>query len=461
MLRRMTIPRVLSIAGSDSGGGAGIQADLKTFAALGVHGMTAVTSITAQNTKSVTGIQDIDMEIVRAQIIAVVEDIGVDAVKTGMLHRTETIETVSAELRKHKFPVIVDPVMIAKSGARLLEPSATQTLIDHLIPIATVVTPNRSEAEAISGIRIESLDDAKRAAERILRLGPKAVVVKGGHIESNRKAVDVLLTREGERLFEADRIETNTTHGTGCTFASAIAAEIAKGRSLFEAVENAKRFVTLAIRFGLHVGSGSGPVNQLAHLYNFSDRYLTLENLREAIGTLEDSDEFSILIPESQSNLGMALPYPQTRSDVAAVPGRIVRIGKRAKASSAPWFGASCHVADAILIANATNPTIRSALNIRYSKALLEACERLGFKVSSYDRGQEPPEVKAVEGMTIRWGTKHAIENIGMVPDLLYHEGDFGKEPMAVIFGHIATEVVSKAIALAKKYREVEDEARR
>jgi hydroxymethylpyrimidine kinase/phosphomethylpyrimidine kinase len=219
--------RALTIAGSDSGGGAGIQADLKTFAALGVHGMTAITSITAQNTVTVRAVQDVDPEILRAQIDAVAEDIGVDAAKTGMLHTSEIIKVVSERIERYGFPTVVDPVMVAKGGARLLEKEAAKTLISKLLPLATVVTPNTTEAEAISGKPIRSIDDAKAAAKEIAVMGPKAVIVKGGHLPGD-KAIDVLFYDDAFQLFEAERLETTATHGTGCTFSSAIAAELAK-----------------------------------------------------------------------------------------------------------------------------------------------------------------------------------------------------------------------------------------
>ncbi|MFQ6081702.1 MAG: bifunctional hydroxymethylpyrimidine kinase/phosphomethylpyrimidine kinase, partial [Candidatus Bathyarchaeia archaeon] len=188
----MKIPCALTIAGSDSGGGAGIQADLKTFAALGVHGMSALTSITAQNTAAVTAVQDVRSDIVKAQIDAVMEDIGVDAAKTGMLHTVEIIKAVAGEIEEHRFPVVIDPVMIAKSGAPLLRPNAIDIFVKDLFPLATVVTPNAMEAEALSGIKVGTLESAKHAARKIAKLGPKAVVVKGGHVLSEEKAIDVL-----------------------------------------------------------------------------------------------------------------------------------------------------------------------------------------------------------------------------------------------------------------------------
>ncbi|MEM4636865.1 MAG: bifunctional hydroxymethylpyrimidine kinase/phosphomethylpyrimidine kinase, partial [Nitrososphaerota archaeon] len=319
------IPRALTIAGSDSGGGAGIQADLKTFAALGVHGMSAITSITAQNTRTVTMIHDVPVEMVREQIRVVVEDIGVDAVKTGMLHTAEIISTVVEELEKIDTPIVVDPVMIAKSGARLLREEAMKTLIEKLIPIATIVTPNAREAEALSGIKIENLEDQKKAARLIADLGPRSVVVKGGHINSS--IVSDVLYYDGEfRVYSGERVETRNTHGTGCTFASAIAAQLAKGYDIPNAVKTAKRFVTDAIKYGLPIGGGHGPVNPTGKIFEYSERFHVLENIRKALESLEKSEWASEFIPESQSNLVMAIEGAETLYDVAGIPGRIVKI---------------------------------------------------------------------------------------------------------------------------------------
>lgn len=446
------IPCALTIAGSDSGGGAGIQADLKTFAALRVHGMSAITSITAQNTIAVTAIQDVNEEVIKAQIDAVVSDIGVDAAKTGMLHTKSIIHCVSKEIEEHGFPVVVDPVMIAKSGALLLKPEAIHSLINELLPLATVVTPNVMEAEKLSNIKIASLEDLKKSAKAISKLGPKAVVVKGGHIPIRGKVIDILY-HEGEfKIFEAEYIETKTTHGTGCSFSAAIAAEIAKGKRIPEAVEVAKKFITQSIKYGLKIGKGHGPVNPMAMIFNEYEKYYVLNNIKEAIKVLERNPAFSSIIPESQSNLVMALPYAVDENHVAGIPGRIVKVGNFAKASSCPEFGASHHVASTVLTAMKYDPSIRAGLNIKYSKEILEICEKLGLKISFYDRKLEPIDVKKIEGMSIKWGTEEAIKKIGKVPDLIYHTGDWGKEPMITILGKTATEVSKIAISIAEEY---------
>ena len=444
------IARALTIAGSDSSGGAGIQADLKTFAALEVHGMSAITAITAQNTTEVTAVHDVPVQVIKAQIEAVIDDIGVDAAKTGMLHTTEVIETVAGEVKRHKFPIVVDPVMIAKSGAKLLQDDAIIALEKELIPIATVVTPNAMEAETLARMKIRSLNDAKAAAKKIAQYGPHAVVIKGGHIQTETKAVDTLYFEDSYTEFSAPLIDRTTDHGTGCSFAAAITAGLAKGSKIPEAVDTARKLITAAIRHGIQVGKGHGPVNPLASLYREAEKTAVLQDLRQAIQILEDSSLSARLIPESQVNIGMSLREPESPDDVAAIPGRIVRIGNRVKASASPDFGASRHVASAILLAGRFDPSTRAAMNILYVPALTKACQKLGLTVSYYDRAQEPEEIRKKEGGTIPWGTEEAIKRIQRVPDLYYHTGDYGKEPMAVILGTSASEVAKTALRIAE-----------
>ncbi len=261
----MTIPRALTIAGSDSGGGAGIQADLKTFAALGVYGMSAIAALTSQNTTGVAGIVEIDPDFISSQIRTVVNDIGVDAVKTGMLSSAAIISRVAADVRELKLErLVVDPVMVAKSGARLLRTEAVEAMMGELMPLALVITPNLDEAEVLTGLHIETGEQMREAARKLKELGPKYIVVKGGHLPGN--PMDLLYDGKDFREFVNERFETPHTHGTGCTFASAIAAGIARGFSVEEAVGRAKTFITGAIRSGLPLGRGHGPVH---HFYEY------------------------------------------------------------------------------------------------------------------------------------------------------------------------------------------------
>jgi len=259
------IPKAMTIAGSDSGGGAGVQADLKTFAALGVYGASTLTAITAQNTVAVTAVHDIPTDVITAQIDAVLTDIGADAVKTGMLSSSDIIECVCEALEVHGVQrLVVDPVMIAKSGDALLREDAIGSLRTRLLPLAMVVTPNIPEAEALTETTIVSDADVRRAAEAIVGMGARSVVVKGGHREG--PATDLFYDGKEFKEFTAPRFDTVNTHGTGCTFASAVAAGLARGMVVTDAVALAKDYVTEGIRHSFSIGQGHGPLN---HFYRF------------------------------------------------------------------------------------------------------------------------------------------------------------------------------------------------
>jgi hydroxymethylpyrimidine/phosphomethylpyrimidine kinase len=257
-------PRALTIAGSDSGGGAGIQADLKTFSALGVFGMTSITAVTVQNTKGVSGYEPVSPEIVGAQIRAVANDIGVDAAKTGMLATAAIVDAVADAVAETRIPnLIVDPVFMSKHGHALLDDDAIGSLRTRMLPLATLVTPNLPEAEGLCGVRIVDREGMRRAADAILAFGPRAVLVKGGHLEEPTDAADLFVDGSREEWIVAERLQTVHTHGTGCTFSAAIAAYLACGADLPEAVRAGKAFVTEAIRHAMALGEGIGPVDQL------------------------------------------------------------------------------------------------------------------------------------------------------------------------------------------------------
>jgi hydroxymethylpyrimidine/phosphomethylpyrimidine kinase len=248
------------VAGSDSGGGAGIQADLKTMLAQGVHGMSVLAAVTAQNSLGVQGYWELPVEAVRAQLDSVLSDIGVDAVKTGMLASTELVSTVADVLAAVGVPVVVDPVGVSKHGDSLLAPDAVVAVRERLLPVATLVTPNLYEVNQLTGVKVDSEADLPRAAQAVLALGPGAVLVKGGHLGGD--AVDLLLTATGEtRTYRAARLDNRHTHGTGCTLASAIASRLALGDPLPDAVAGAKDYVTGAIARGFPLGAGIGPVD--------------------------------------------------------------------------------------------------------------------------------------------------------------------------------------------------------
>jgi hydroxymethylpyrimidine/phosphomethylpyrimidine kinase len=262
--RRAPRPRALSVAGSDSGGGAGIQADLKTFSALGVYGMTAITAVTVQNTKGVSGYEPLSPTTVGDQIRAVVTDIGVDAAKTGMLASAQIVEAAADALEETGVPnLVVEPVFVSKHGHALLEEDAVRALRERIVPLATVVTPNLPEATGLAGFEVSTRDLMEDAAETILAMGPRSVLVKGGHLEDTLRADDLLFDGDRMTWLDGERIDTPHTHGTGCTLSSAIAAHLARGAALVDAVRAGKAFVTESIRHAIPIGAGIGPVDQL------------------------------------------------------------------------------------------------------------------------------------------------------------------------------------------------------
>ncbi len=258
--------KVLTIAGSDSCGGAGIQADLKTFSAHGLFGMSVITAVTAQNTQGVFGVQDISTELIQKQIEAIFDDISVDAVKIGMVSITETIKTIAETLGRYPIKnLVVDPVMVSKSGYHLLQPEAKEALIRYLLPMAKVVTPNIPEAEVITGMKIKDLEDMKKAALQIYQMKPEYVLIKGGHLEG--EAIDLLYDGQDFKYYQSPRIHTKNTHGTGCTLSSAIASNLAKGMSVADSIEAAKAYITVAIEQSFSIGKGVGPTHHFYELY--------------------------------------------------------------------------------------------------------------------------------------------------------------------------------------------------
>jgi hydroxymethylpyrimidine kinase/phosphomethylpyrimidine kinase len=439
--------RVLTIAGSDSGGGAGIQADLKAITLLGGYGMSVITALTAQNTVGVQGIHEIPARFVGRQIDSVLSDIGADAIKTGMLANQEIIEIVSQKIRQYQTKmVVVDPVMISKGGAFLLRRDARDALIKELIPLAWVATPNLMEASALTGLKVSSLEGMKKAAQLIYKLGARHVVVKGGHLKG--MPVDLLYDGEVFDEIEGRRIGSKNTHGTGCTFASAIATFLARGDDVPEAVRKAKAFIAMAIQSGIGIGKGRGPTNPSAFVLREMERYRAIQELKKAFEILKE-EKVGHLIPEVSSNLGYALPQAQGIQDVAAFPGRIVRFKDSVATHSDPEFGASQHIANIILTVMKYDSEYCSAMNIRYSKENVSQLKRKGFVVGHFDRRLEPKRVKEKEGSSLEWGVGEVLRKMKQVPDFIYDEGGVGKEPMIRVLGRNPMEVVQKILKAA------------
>jgi hydroxymethylpyrimidine kinase/phosphomethylpyrimidine kinase len=442
--------RIVTIAGSDTGGGAGIQADLKAIATLGAHGMSVITALTAQNSLGIQSVYPIPLSFVEAQIDAIFSDIGADAIKTGMLYNGDVVKLVAEKMKHYRVDkLVVDPLINATDGTPLLDEAGRDALRRELLPLASVVTPNLPEAAALAGMEVRTTEEMREAAKRIRGYGAEAVLVKGGHLEGD--PVDILLDEEGYTEFRSERMAMSDVHGTGCVLSAAIATALAQGASLQEAVQQGRGVTMESIKASLTMGKGMRFAHPHAYAAVEVERYHVIEALGDAVAQLKDEAHIGKIIPEVSSNLGYALPLAQTKGDVAAFPGRIVRLQDDIVTINPPAFGASQHIASIILTVMKCDSSFRSAMNIRYSPAIVQACKEEGFSILGFDRREEPEEVTEEEGRSLAWGVQKVLANAGEVPDVIYDEGGWGKEPMVRILGNDPAEVAQKVIKIKRR----------
>jgi hydroxymethylpyrimidine kinase / phosphomethylpyrimidine kinase / thiamine-phosphate diphosphorylase len=441
----------LTIAGSDSGGGAGIQADLKTFSALGIFGKTVITSITSQNTLGVQGVDDLSVDVVESQLKSILEDSKCHAVKTGMLGNEKIVDLVASLLKRYRAKnLVVDPVMFSSSGKQLLSKSGVEAMKNCLLPLAQLVTPNIKEAEILSGMKIRGLADRKRAARKILKLGVRAVVITGGHLKGDPE--DLFMDNSGVEILSSERLSKSDPHGTGCVFSSAITAGLALGWKTLDSVKAAKDFVGQAILGEVSSGQGKASVEPLSSLYREMEEMRAMEEIKRAIQLFRE-EKIGQLIPEVQTNIGLALRNAKNHGDVLAIPGRIIKNGDDIFTGAEPAFGGSRHVANIVLTVMRHDPKKRAVMNIKYTDSLLKICQRLRFKIASFDRGDEPKNIRVREGSSLEWGTQNALVSYGSVPDIIYDLGGVRKEEMIRVIAEDMETLVNKILAIHKLYK--------
>jgi hydroxymethylpyrimidine kinase/phosphomethylpyrimidine kinase len=420
-------PVVCTIAGSDSGGGAGVQADLKTIEAGGGFGTSVVTAVTAQHTRGVERTHMIPLDDVAAQAAAVVDDFDVAAVKTGMLGTREVVEFATDRLATLDAPAVVDPVMVAASGDRLLEPAAEAAYAD-LTREATLVTPNADEAAVLTDIAVDDTDDAEAAATALVDMGAEAALVTGGHVPGD-EVVDVLATAETVDRIAHPRVETEATHGSGCALSAAIATRLAHGEDLSAAVRGGIDHLARAVRYPLAVGQGPGTVHHAVDVRDRAAREPTAEAVADVVARFEERD-VAPLVPEVGMNVVGATPYAEVASECAAVEGRITRTLDGARASRGVRFGASSHVARFLLATREFDADLRFAVNCRFDADVEAALAALDGPVTEYDRDAQPAAVEAPEGQTMGWGARQAFEAADGTPVAVVDRGAVGKEPI-------------------------------
>jgi hydroxymethylpyrimidine kinase / phosphomethylpyrimidine kinase / thiamine-phosphate diphosphorylase len=375
----------------------------------------------------------ISPDFVALQLESTLGDIGADCVKTGMLVNEEIVRVVAEKVAKYQIEkVVVDPVLASEWGSVLLDQEGRKAVVKELFPVAYLLTPNIPEAEILTGKTITTVSDMKKAAKKLQKMGPKYVLVKGGHLKEI--AVDVLHDGSQHYEFSTQRVRTRHTHGTGCTLASAIATRLAQGMSLMECIDQAKRYLYRALRFSLSLGGGIGPTNHFASITREIARTHVIEELDKALERLKRLN-IGHLIPEVQSNLAYAIPFAESVDDVASFPGRIVRLVNTIATLSSARFGASRQIHHLVLAAMDYDPARRAAMGIAYSDSLVNRIRSLGYTVAEFDRNRTPPDLQQEEGSTLAWGVQDVMEELGKVPDAIFDRGSVGKVPMIRIFG--------------------------
>ena len=435
-------PVVLTVAGSDSGGGAGVQADLKTIEATGGFGTSAVTAVTAQNTTGVESSHVLPVAELEAQLDAVLSDFDVRAVKTGMLGTAEVVETVRAYAADLGCPLVVDPVMVAATGDRLLT-EAAETAYEELVAEATLVTPNADEAAVLTGVEPTDEAGARLAGQRLLATGADAALVTGGHVPGD-EVLDTLVTEDAIETARHPRVDTDATHGSGCALSAAVATRLAHGEPLVDAVGRSVAFMQRAVRYHHDVGEGPGAVHHLAALRNEARRDATAESVADVVRWFERED-VRPLVPEVGMNVVGATPYAESVDETAAVEGRITRTLEGVRATRGVRFGASSHVARFLLSAREHRPGLRFAVNCRFGDDVVAALDSLEWPVVEYDRAAEPEDAPG----TMDWGAEQAFGDAAAErPVAVADRGAVGKEPMTKLVAEDAGTLGERLLAL-------------
>ncbi|AOL17087.1 bifunctional hydroxymethylpyrimidine kinase/phosphomethylpyrimidine kinase [Sulfolobus sp. A20] len=442
----MIKPIGMSIAGLDTGNGAGGESDLRVFEVLGIHGIFAVTALTIQNTKGIKDIMIVDAKFLEKQIETLLEDFRVEGVKIGMIYNKEQFEVIRNTL-KDNF-LVVDSVLYAKDGTQLIKDVEEYKKI--ILPIAKVLTPNAIEASYLSGMRIENEKDAISSCKKIRELyNIPYVVVKGGHINAEY-SFDVLCFDDGIYKVGYNRLDVKDTHGTGSAFSTAITAEYIKTKDIIESFRRAREFLQTSIEYGLGIGKGIGPINVSSQIMKKSMKYEVMENMIRFADFIERNDKFWILVPEVQSNLAHSIPseYVRDLNDIATYRGRIIRRwDKKVVVGHPTVFGNPTHTARMLLSIIFKGVNARCLINIRYDEQLLKIFRQLGYDTLEINRELEP---KHGEGKTMQWIIDYIYNNYGKVPNIIYDTGTKGKEAMIRFWTSDINELIESLDELLK-----------
>jgi hydroxymethylpyrimidine/phosphomethylpyrimidine kinase len=418
---------ILTIGGSDTSSGAGIQSDIKTFSDFNVYGFTVITAITSQNTKHISNIEPVSTKSLKTQLDSILSDFHIDGIKIGMVYNSDIIKIIHKKFRNSHIPIIVDPIIKSTTGTTLLKKDALNDYRKMIIPLADVITPNKYESKILSGI-----SNVKKAAQKLQTLGAKSVIITGA-LKSKGKISDFILDGDKEYLITG-KIIPITNHGSGCNYSASIAVSLAKQNTLRYAVKTAKNYVYNSIKNSKNIGKGV----RITHQKISAEKL----ELLESINDFKRIKNVHKIIPECQTNFVLSKKRPKTVRDVLGVSGRLVKSGKEVLTAGEIIYGGSHHVGTAVIEVSKKFPNIRSGLNIKFDSKIISKAKSCGLVVLNYDRGKEPKKSKLKEGSSIKWGINNALKIKS--PDVIYHKGDVGKEPMILVFGETPNDVMKK-----------------
>ena len=429
---------ILSIGGSDPSSGAGIQSDIKTFSSFNIHALTVITAITGQNTIHFGMVEPVSKEILENQIQTVISDFKIDGIKIGMVYNSQIIKVIYQQLKKLKIPIIVDPIIKSTTGGILLKNSALKDFQKFIMPLATIITPNEFEARIISNMKTDSKISPKKMAEKIQEMGSKNVVITGIKTKNN-KISDFVLEKNKNYFISGEKI-INTNHGSGDNYSAAVIFALVKKKNIEKALRFAKQITQESIRNSKKIGKGI-PITDIKKHDN-----IKIELIR-AINEFVKIKNIYKNIPECQTNFVFSKQNPKLTKDILGINGRIVKAGKQVLVAGNLEYGGSKHVATALLVMNKKSPEICSAINIKYQNNIISKIKKSKLIASSYDRSKEP-KITKIKKSSIGWGIENAINNSKKVPDIIYHKGDFGKEPMIIVFGKTPNDVLNKILKI-------------
>ncbi len=429
---------LLSIGGSDPSSGAGIQSDIKAFSLFNVHCLTVITAITSQNTSSFGMIEPVSEKILKNQMESVISDFKIDGIKIGMVYNSQIIKILYHQLKKLKIPIVLDPVIKSTTGGSLIKSSAIRDFQKFLIPLATIITPNKFEAEILSKSKINTKNTPEKIAKIIQNMGAKNVIITG--IDTKKNQISDFILEKNNRYFISGNKIPKINHGSGCNYSAAIIFALAKNKTIKESARFAKQITYNAIKNSKNIGKG-------IVITNIYGQDIINSELTDAIDKFLEIKNIYKNIPECQTNFVYSKQKPKSTKDILGISGRIVKTGRQVVVAGNLTYGGSKHVATALLTMNKKFPQICSAINLKYQTSTMSKIKKSKLTVSSYDRRHESKIVKT-KGSTIKWGIKNAIKNSKNAPDIVFHEGDFGKEPMIIVFGKNPKNVLKKILKI-------------